>query len=298
MSLIGILAVLTTVTLWGVNFTFIKMAINEVPALAITAIRFAVLVVLLFPFLRVARRLLPRIVEYSVIMGVGHFTMLFVAMQYLDVTTTGIVLQLGTPFVVLLAWLMLGETFGVWRAAGMGVAFGGIVVLIGVPTAGVDPVWLLTLTASAFMWAFASIRAKQIKGVSPFSLIAWTSLTVAPIAAVLSWMFENGQITAIENASSMFWFSMAYVIIGSSVIGYGLWYWALGRFDVIALAPYNLLTPLVAATGGVAFLGDQLTTTKLIGGGMILGGVTLITLRQVVVARRAKLAPPVPGVPS
>lgn len=288
MPLIGALAVLTTVTLWGVNFTFVKLAIAEMPPIAVSAFRFGILFVLLSPFLRVARAQLPRILVYALLMGVCHFTVLFVAMQHLDVTTTGIVMQLNTPFVVLLAWLMLGEAFGLWRAIGMGIAFSGAIVLVGVPTVGVDPVWLLALVFSSFMWAFSSIRAKQIKGVKPFTLIAWMALVVTPVTIGLSWVFEDGQLAAIRSASPTFWFSIAYIVICSSVIAYGLWYWCLNRFDVTALAPFNLLTPLVAVVCGVVVLGDQITLTKAIGGIMIVGGVGLITVRQIVVARRAK----------
>lgn len=297
MPLTGIIAALATVTLWGVNFAAVKIAISEVPPLAVSALRFAILSILLSPFLRVRPGAFGKIVHYGLAMGIGHFTVLFIGMQSLDISTTGIVMQLSTPFVVLLAWLMLGEHFGIWRAGGMGIAFGGIVVLIGVPAAGVDPLWLLVLVGSAFMWAYSSIRAKQISGVNPFTLIAWMSVIVTPIILVMSWAFEAGQIAAIRNASSDFWYSLAFMIGGSSIAAYGMWYWLLNRFEVTTVAPFNLLVPLVAVVCGVAFMGDQLTLSKIIGGVMILGGVALITVRQVVVARRAKVAPPMPGAP-
>jgi O-acetylserine/cysteine efflux transporter len=63
------------------------------------------------------------------------------------------------------------------------------------------------------------------------------------------------------------------------------------------VAPFNLLVPLVAVICGVAIMGDQLTVTKVIGGAMILGGVALITVRQIVVSRRAKVTPSTPGAP-
>jgi len=297
MPLTGAIAALVTVRLWGVNFAAVKFAISEVPPLAVSAMRFAILSIVLLPFLRVRRDVFWRIVHYGLAMGIGLFTVLFIGMQSLDISTTGIVMQLGTPFVVLLAWLMLGEHFGIWRAAGMGVAFGGIVVLIGVPTAGVDPLWLLVLVASAFMWAYSSIRAKQIPNVNPFTLIAWMSVIVTPIIIGLSWIFEAGQIDAVLNATPRFWYSLAYMIGGSSIAAYGLWYWLLNRFDVTAVAPFNLLVPLVAVICGVAIMGDQLTVTKVIGGAMILGGVALITVRQIVVSRRAKVTSSTPGAP-
>ena len=289
MPLIGVLAALATVLLWGCNFIAVKYAVSHVPPFFVTAIRFALLAVLLAPFLRVPRQRYRDIAGYALIMGVGHFSIMFYAIQFLDISTTGIVLQLGTPFVVLLAWLMLKETFGIWRMAGMASAFSGIVILIGVPTVGVDVPSLLILVVAAFMWALGSIRAKQINDVSPFSLIACMALIVAPVSLGLSYLTEHGQIAAVQTADQLFWIAYLYMTIASSIAGYGLWYWLLNRYDVTAVAPFNLLVPLIAGASGVLIMGDQLTPTKMIGGGMILAGVALITVRQIIVSRRARV---------
>lgn len=289
MPLIGVLAALATVILWGCNFVAVKVAVTDVPPYFVTSIRFALLAILLSPFLRVSRAHAKDIAGYALIMGVGHFSIMFYAIQFLDISTTGIVLQLGTPFVVLLAWLMLKETFGIYRMAGMALAFTGIVILIGVPTAGVDVAALLVLVVAAFMWALGSIRAKQIADVSPFTLIAWMGLIVSPVALGLSYLFEADQVARLTEAAPRFWYGLAYMTLASSIAGYGLWYWLLNRYEVTAVAPYNLLVPLIAVASGVTIMGDELTLTKLIGGGMILGGVALITVRQMVLARRARI---------
>ncbi len=289
MPLIGVLAALATVILWGCNFVAVKFAVSDVPPFFVTAMRFALLTILLFPFLRVPWRMMKDIVQYSLIMGVGHFSIMFYAIQFLDISTSGIVLQLGTPFVVLLAWLMLGEKFGIWRMAGMASAFIGIVILIGVPTVGVDVPSLLVLVVAAFMWSYGSIRAKQMLGISPFSLIAWMALIVAPVTLGLSWMFEVDQVERLMAADMRFWASLAYMTLASSIAGYGLWYYLLNNYEVTAVAPYNLLVPLIAVGCGVTIMGDELTMTKIIGGAMILGGVCLITIRQIIVSRREKI---------
>ena len=289
MPLIGVLAALATVTLWGCNFVAVKFAVSDVPPFFVTAMRFALLTILLFPFLRVPKRMMKDIVQYALIMGVGHFSIMFYAIQFLDISTTGIVLQLGTPFVVLLAWLMLGEKFGIWRMAGMASAFIGIVVLIGVPTVGVDVFSLLVLVVAAFMWAYGSIRAKQIVGISPFSLIAWMALIVAPVTLGLSWVFEVDQVERLMVADMRFWASLAYMTLASSIAGYGLWYYLLNNYEVTAVAPFNLLVPLITVGCGITIMGDELTMTKIIGGAMILGGVCLITVRQIIVSRREKI---------
>jgi len=106
------------------------------------------------------------------------------------------------------------------------------------------------------------------------------------MAFLLSWIFETDQVSSVLKADWQFWASLAYMIIASSIIGYGLWYWLIQRYEVSAVAPYNLLVPLVAAAGGIIVLGDVMSPVKLIGGAMIFGGVSLITVRQIYLARR------------
>lgn len=288
MPLLGVLAALATVTLWGANFIAVKIAITDVPPLFVSGMRFVILTVLLSPFLKIPKGHLRGILEYALIMGVGHFCVMFVSLQFIEISTGGIVLQLGTPFIVLLAWLMLNERFGIWRFAGMLMAFTGIGILIGFPGSDIDPVWAFGLVFAAFMWALSSIRAKQLAGVAPFTLIAWMALIVAPMAFLLSWVFEADQVSAVMQAEWRFWASLAYMIIASSIIGYGLWYWLIQRYEVSAVAPFNLLVPLIAAAGGILVLGDVMTPIKLLGGAMIFGGVTLITLRQLYLARQTR----------
>lgn len=288
MPLIGVLAALVTVILWGANFIAIKVAITEVPPLFVSGMRFVILTLLLSPFLRVPKVHLRGIFEYALIMGIGHFCIMFVSLQYIEISTGGTVLQLGTPFIVLLAWLILKERFGIWRFVGMLMAFGGIGILIGFPESDINPLWIFGLVFAAFMWALSSIRAKQLTGVPPFTLIAWMALIVAPVAFLLSWVFEIDQVSAVLKADWRFWASLAYMVIASSIIGYGLWYWLIQRYEVSAVAPYNLLVPLVAAAGGIIVLGDVMTPVKLVGGAMIFSGVTLITVRQLYLAHRTR----------
>jgi len=290
MPLIGILAALTTVTLWGGNFIAVKVAVGEVPALCLSALRFTLLVLLLSPFLRIPRGHFRPLIVYALIMGVGHFSILFVAMQFIDISTAGIVLQLGTPFIVLLAWLMLKESFGIWRCMGMLSAFGGIVVLIGFPSGDIKPWHMGILVVASFTWALGTIKAKQLPAIPPFSLIAWMATIVAPILWVLSAVFEHGQIAALQAADLDFWLSVAYMTLASSTAAYGLWYYLIKRYDVTVVAPFNLLVPLVAVAGGVTVMGDEMTWSKIVGGAMILGGVSLITVRDVIRARRARRA--------
>ena len=97
------LQALTVVVIWGFNFVVIKTAVSEIPPLALTALRFAVVASLVAPFFPPARDQLLSILGLAVVMGFGHFGMLFIGLNGADASTTALMIQLGIPFSSILA---------------------------------------------------------------------------------------------------------------------------------------------------------------------------------------------------
>ncbi len=70
--------------------------------------------------------------------------------------------------------------------------------------------------------------------------------------------------------------------------GYFLWNTLIRRHDVGRVAPFLLLLPLFSVIGGVVFLGEEASLDKLAGGGVILLGVAIITIKPDLFRRRLK----------
>ena len=64
-------------------------------------------------------------------------------------------------------------------------------------------------------------------------------------------------------------------------MGYALWYAALAGLTATRAALVQLSVPPLAALGGVAFLGERLSTRLVVAGLAILGGIVLaVTTRR------------------
>jgi drug/metabolite transporter (DMT)-like permease len=61
----------------------------------------------------------------------------------------------------------------------------------------------------------------------------------------------------------------------ASGIGYVLWYQALGGLSKLSAAIVQMAVPILAAAGGIAFLGEHLTLRLLVASVLVLGGVGL-----------------------
>jgi drug/metabolite transporter (DMT)-like permease len=61
----------------------------------------------------------------------------------------------------------------------------------------------------------------------------------------------------------------------ASGVGYVIWYAALRGLTTTQAALLQLSVPVIAALGGIIFLSETLTTRLIIGGILIISGVTL-----------------------
>lgn len=71
---------------------------------------------------------------------------------------------------------------------------------------------------------------------------------------------------------------LAYVTLLGSAASYGVFYLLASRGNVTSLSSLTFLTPMFAAAGGFIFLGETLTLQQLVGAGLTLGAVALISL--------------------
>ena len=277
---------------WAFNFLTSAHALREIPPFMFTALRLALLVAVLAPFVRPpAPGQWPRLVAVALCNGVLHFGLSFLALRLAgDLSSPAIVMQTYVPMSALLAWWMLGERFA-WRT-GLAIAtsFAGVLVLGFDPTVLDRPLALGVMLVSAFFLALGTVLMRPLVGLGMFSQQGWTAiLGVVPLAA-LSLAFEPGSVEAVRGATWVGWGGVVYSAIFSSLLGHGLYYVLVQRHPVAEVTPWLLLNPVFAVGLGVAFWGDRPGPGLWIGGAMVLGGVLLVALRAKAKARPMPLA--------
>lgn len=279
-----LLQALTVILIWGLNFVVIKTAVSEIPPLLLTTLRFTLVALLVAPLFRPRRDEIRGILWLSLVMGVGHFGLLFIGLQGADAATSALMIQLGIPFSVILSTLLFSDTLGPLRLAGMLMAFAGAALLAGEPGGG-TPLALGALLVSAFCWAWSNILIKRYHHIRPMAIIGWMSLCATPLMAIASMTLESGQLTLLQAASWKAWAALGYIAIGSSIIAYYLWYRLIGRLSINQVVPFSLLAPVIGVAAGILILDEAFTLYKALGGLLTVSGVALIELRQ---ARRRR----------
>lgn len=272
-------AALLVVLIWALNFIAGKIGLRELPPLLMLSMRFGLVAVLLTPFLsRMGRESWRLVLLLSVVLGTGHFGLMFVGLSGVDAGPAAIAIQLTIPFSAILAAIFFGERQGMGQIAGQVLAFAGVYLLAGESSQPVNVPYLLFVVAAAFAWAVANVVIKRLGKVNVFALNGWVALLAAPQLLMLSLFLESGQREALAAASWSACAAVGYTAVFSSIVAYGLWYYLVGRYPMNRVVPLTLLSPVMAVFFAVLLLGEPLSASTILGGAITLGGVALIEI--------------------
>ncbi len=169
--------------------------------------------------------------------------------------------------------LWAGERFQRLQLAGLVLAFGGLVGLL-LPGISAPPLKdSILMLGAGVAWGVYSLRGKGAG--DPTRVTAGNFLRSVPIAAALSLvMYES---TALDSTG--IWYAVASGALASG-IGYAIWYTALPALKATSAATVQLSVPVIAAIGGVIFLGEAVTLRLLLASIAILGGIALVILEK------------------
>jgi drug/metabolite transporter (DMT)-like permease len=183
---------------------------------------------------------------------------------------TGALLLFGAVQATMISYgLWKGERLRGWQIAGLIIAFGGLFGLL-LPGLSAPPLHGSTLMlAAGIAWGIYSLRAKG--AIDPTRVTAGNFMRAVPFAAGLS--------MAMLPAASLDGRGILYAIASGAVasgVGYAIWYKALRGLKSTSAATVQLSVPVIAAIGGIAFLGEPVTLRLLVTSTAILGGIALV----------------------
>ncbi|MEM7171788.1 MAG: EamA family transporter [Pseudomonadota bacterium] len=279
MPLKSLLVALLVPLTWGLGVTFAKAGLEEFPPLLLMGMRFCLVALLIVWFVPLPRGYFWDIFWISVIGATIQYGLTFTGLSHIDASLAVIVVQLEVPFGILLAALFFGERMGWRRVLGLVLAFGGVAMIAGRPSA-IDQLGpILLVISGAFIWAVAQILVKRLKGaVEGFALIAWIGVFAGPQMIVASFLIETGQIEALQNATWVGWSTVLYLAVVMTAIGYSIWFHVLARHPVNRVMPILLLLPVFSLIGSVLFLGERPGPIVLLGGLVVVVGVALVII--------------------
>lgn len=278
------LAVLVALV-WGMGFVVAKGGMAHFPPILLMALRFSVTALALVWFAGPIGGNIRYLLLISVVGASLQYALTFSGVNGLGAGLAALVVQLEVPFLVILGAVLLGERPAMRSWLGILAAFAGV-GLIAVQEEFTGSVGsILLVMGGALTWAFGQVMVRRLVGMSGLSVTAWTAVLATPQLFVLSAIFETGQVEALRSAGLDVWAAAIYLGLVMTALGYFLWNSLLVRHEVGRVAPFLLLLPVFSVIGGIVFLGEVITPSRLVGGAVVLGGVALIVFGKPAVAR-------------
>jgi len=282
MSINQILLALIVPITWGFGYALTKIGMDQFTPLLLMSLRFGIAGLILVWFTKPPWEYMREIFIVAFIGSTIQYGFTYYGLKGIDVSTASILVQLEGPILALLSTLILKERLGWPRALGMGLAFAGVVVIVGEPrlSDSLDSV-ALVITGAVF-WAIAQIMISRLKSLSGITILAWVAIIATPQMLLISLVIEEGQWESIKSANLVDWSIVFYLSFIMTVIGYSVWYHLLRICDVSKISPFLMLLPVTSIMAGMVLLDEQFTLAMGIGGLLVMTGVasTLIKWRE------------------
>ena len=273
------LLILLVIAVWGVNFLFMRLALDEVPPMVLGMLRFLCVV---FPAVFLLKR--PDVpwlllAAYGLTISFGQFGLMFTALDWgLPTGLAALMLQVQVFFTVLIAGIALREPVLAHHLMGMCTAAVGLVLIgIGHHQGALPFTSMLPVFGAAASWACGNIIVKRIGRVNALSLVVWGSLSALVAFSVASLMLYGSDGLA-QHLSNLSWkgisgiLFLAYV---ASLVGYTGWGALLARHPAGKITPFALLVPVVALLVGYIVLDERLGLWHWLGIAVVMGGLLL-----------------------
>jgi O-acetylserine/cysteine efflux transporter len=268
--------------IWGFNFVPLKIALDSFPPLFLLALRFTLAGLPLF-FLPKPSLSWKRIFAIAMPLFLIQFALLFGAMNAgMPPGLASITLQVQAFFTILIGALFLHEKPTKRQLIGSGIALSGLGCIALTIGGDVTFLGLILCVLSAASWASGNVMLRQSPQDNILALIVWMSAAVAFPAIIVSFIFDGPTLMlhAVQHASMASWLSLGYVVICSTLVGYGMWGLLMRHYPAGMVAPFALLVPIFGTASSALVFGEQFGTFRLVGMALILGGLGVIMLRM------------------
>ncbi len=290
-------AALLVVGMWGSSFVVSKWAMEATGPFAVAFLRWAIAAAALIAWIALAPgrialpgggaatrvglawdllRRRPLLVGVSALFGISLFyAFQNLALRYTTAVNAGILANLTTIFIAVLAGLWLGERLRPVEWLAMAVAFGGAALI----SAGAGNMRLsapgllgdgLMVLATTFAAVF-TVGSKRLVAHYPAEVV--TTL-IAAIGAVLLLPLALWEGLSLRLPAAA-WGSLLLLGLGSGALGNLFWLFLLQRMDAARAGAVLYLIPIFSTVLAVALLHEPVTPVMIAGAGLVLAGVAV-----------------------
>ena len=187
---------------------------------------------------------------------------------------TGSLLLFGAVQATMIGYgVYKGERMRTLQLVGFALAVAGLVALMLPGLAAPTFFSSLSMLSAGVAWGIYSLRGKGTG--DPTQVTAGNFVRAVPMALGLSLLMFNRQ--SLDGSG------LGLAVLSGALasgLGYAIWYRALPAIKATHAATVQLSVPVLAALGGVVFIGEAVTGPMVLASIAILGGIALVILEK------------------
>ncbi len=280
MKIRDIAELLLLAALWGGSFLFMRIAAPVLGPVWLIECRVLLAGLVLLPLLarrslvkEMRRQALPLLVVGCLNSAIPFLLLAFASIS-LPAGFTSILNATAPLFGTVIATVWIKESLSFARMAGFALGFAGVVVLIGWKSFSADMVfWTAAMAGlgAALMYAIAAPYIKRTMAGVP-SLVVTTGSQLGAAVAILPLMPFT---VPTQNPSAAVLFSVVALALFCTSLAYILYFRLIQNIGSTSALTVAYLVPISAMLWGRIVLGEAITTSMVLGGGLILLGTAI-----------------------
>ncbi|MGH8680749.1 MAG: DMT family transporter [Burkholderiales bacterium] len=285
---LGLYAKLVLVAVfWGGMYTAGRILAQLLPHFTAATLRFAVASVILIALTRTRERALPRLDRRSAaavlalsLTGVVLFNAFFFgSLERIGAGRGALIMALNPLGIAIGAWLFFDDRMTRVRWLGIGLALVGAAVVVSrgelaTLVEGAIGLGELLMMGSALCWvAYTLIGRPVLAQMTPLGATTWAALIGTPMLAACAVLERPWVALAAMPADG--WWAVAYLGVFGTVLAF-LWFnEGVQRIGPTRAGVFINLVPVFGIAIGAFVLGEAVPASLVLGGLMVIAGVTL-----------------------
>lgn len=282
--------------IWGSSFLWIKIGIEEMAPATLVAYRISLAAVAMLLLVRLTGQRLPtrprELAPLAVLGLISTSLPIFLISwgeQFIDSGTAAVLNSLVPIFSLIIAGMLLRtESVTALRVIGVLTGFAGAAVLASREfAASSDPAALIgagAVALASLSYAAGGIYARGQIQDTPRTVVAAGNLT---FGAIYMWAYVlvSGSNPALPTQPGSIVAVLWLGLLGS-FIAFILFYYLITHLEATVASMVTYIFPVVGVALGVGFLGEVLNARLLLGTGLVVLGIVVVSLRYDQIVRR------------
>jgi drug/metabolite transporter (DMT)-like permease len=274
---------------WGSTFLAIRVGVRDVPPLLFAAMRFLIAGLVLYGWMIAkgerspTRRQWMSVVLLAFLIFVVDYGLLFWAEQRVPSGIAAVMMATIPVFIALSEILILRtQRLTVRLAFALLIGIGGVAVLtsraLNLGDAPLDRAGAVALIIGSLSWSIASVLTRKLSLPSSKVMSSGAQMLAGGIMLTLAAAaFGEFQKFHPSTVSREAWFSLLYLIVAGSIIGFTAYVWLIHHESPTKVGTYAYVNPVVAVLVGYRFGGEVLGLRTILGTLFVLISVVVIT---------------------